>query len=299
MKPTISVAIVTFNEEKHLKDCLESVRWANEIVVIDGTSLDNTVKIAKQTVAKVFVVPNQSLMKKNMNLAFEKCTGDWIFSLDADERITPELKEEIERTISKENTATAYRVPRKNIIFGKWIEHSRWYPDLQLRLFKRGKGKFPAKHVHEELEVDGNIGELNNAILHLNWVTVSDFLLRFDSYTTREAEKLITEGREIVWQDSIKMPVDEFLSRYFFGQGYKDGLHGLVLAILMAFYMEVTFAKIWERRGFWQRDVSFGELDKQMSQSAKDYKYWLLTEGMKQTKNPLKIFSNRLKRKLR
>ncbi|MCL4397666.1 glycosyltransferase family 2 protein [Patescibacteria group bacterium] len=298
MKPKISIAIVTFNEEKHIKECLESARFADEVVVVDGTSSDNTVKIAKQLKAKVFVVPNQPLMKKNMNLAFEKCLGDWIFSLDADERITPELQEEIGRVIS-DPQATAYRVPRKNIIFGKWIENSRWYPDWQLRLFKNGKAKFPAKHVHEELEVDGNIGQLENAILHLNWVTVSDFLLRFDSYTTREAEKLISESKEITWRDAIKMPTDEFLSRYFFGQGYRDGLHGLVLALLMAFYMEVTFAKIWERKGFWQRDVSLNDCNRQFLQSSRDYKYWLFTEQMKDTKNPLKLFSHKLKRRFR
>lgn len=243
----ISVAIVAYNEEKHLEDCLKSVTWADEIVVLDGKSSDNTAKIAKKYTSKVFEVENQPLMKKMMNQAFEKCTGDWILQLDADERISLELKTEIQKVLQNPDFI-AYRIPRKNLMFGKYLEHTGWYPDYQLRLFENGCGQYPAKNVHEELETKGEIGYLEKPMLHLNWETVSQFLLRLDSYTSHEAESV---SKKVDWTDAIKFPFNEFLTRFFAQQGYKDGLHGLVLSLLMAFYWEVVFVKIWEKEGFW------------------------------------------------
>lgn len=278
MKPAISVAIATFNEEKHLGECLESVSWADEVVVVDGTSADSTAKIAKQQKAKVFIVPNQPLMKKNMNLAFEKCSGDWILQLDADERITPELAQEIKKTVAGNPDEAAFNIPRQNLMLGKWLEHSGWSPDYQLRLFARGRGKYPAKNVHENLEITGRIGTLQNPIKHLNWETVSQFLLRLDSYTTYEANKLAADGRKITWDDAIKFPLNEFLRRFFAEKGYLDGLHGLVLSLLMAFYWEVIFAKVWEKEGFWPYgDTGFKkEVARQASRVAHDWRHWLM-----------------------
>lgn len=249
-KPTLSIAIVAHNEERNIEACLKSASWADEMIVIDAGSTDKTAVMAAKLGAKVFPAENQPLMKINMNLAFEKCTGEWIFSLDADERISPELKGEIIRVVNSDTSYSAFQAPRKNIIFGEWIAHTGWYPDYQIRLFRRGKGKFPAKNVHELLTVDGSVGNLEHDIEHLHYRTVSEFLGKLDSYTTVEAQKLIREGKKATWTDAITFPKDEFLSRFFARRGYKDGLHGLVLSLLMAFYWEVVFAKIWESRGF-------------------------------------------------
>lgn len=288
---TISVAIVTYNEERHIEDCLKSVTWADEIVVLDGHSADNTAKIAKKYTKKVFEVENQPLMKKTMNQAFKKCTGDWILSLDADERVDEKLVGEIKNILSLDSGTTAYRMPRKNIVFGKWIEKTFWYPDFQLRLFKNGKAKFPEKNVHEELEVDGEIGELQNAIVHLNYETVSQYVRKLDSYTTYEAEKLIKSGKKLVWTDAIRFPVSEFLTRFFSQEGYLDGLHGLVLSLLQAFYWEVVFAKVWEAEGFWQYgDKSFvNEVDVESTKVRSELKHWFKVSA-KKSGNLLKYF---------
>src|SRR3989344_3655909 len=150
----ISVVISAYNEEAMIEDCLKSVKdLADEIIFVDNTSTDKTVEITKKYTKKIFVRENDPVMlNRNKNFGFTKATGDWILSLDADERLTPELSAEIRNSI-RAHQFVAYEIPRKNIIFGKWIQHSIWWPDYNLRLFRRGKGKFPEKHVHEKLVV--------------------------------------------------------------------------------------------------------------------------------------------------
>ncbi len=272
----LSVAIVAHNEGEKIASCLNSVNWADEIVVLDGHSADNTAKIAKKMGARVYSVENQPLMKINMNLSFEKCTGDWILSLDAEESVTQELKEEILKTI-RDPQHIAYQIPRKNIIFGKWIAHSFWYPDYQLRLLQRGKAKFPARNVHEELIVDGTVGQLQSALEHYNYDTVSQWIGKLDSYTTYEAGKLVADGKQLVWSDAVKFPFSEFLTRFFAQDGYKDGLHGLVLALLQAFYWEVVFAKVWEREKFWQYgdDHFLDQVQQEGREVSRQWHHWL------------------------
>lgn len=293
---TVSVAIVTFNEEKHIAACVESASWADEVIVVDGGSNDKTVEIAKKLGAKVCGVKNDPLMKRMMNAAFAKCTSDWVVSLDADETITPELKNEIEKTIDSNPEIAAYYIPRRNIIFGKWIAHTRWYPDYQLRLFRRGLAKFPAKNVHEELSVNGEIGYLTADIRHLNYETVEQFIKKLNNYTTYEAEKLVTDGGKITWADAIRFPLGEFLSRFFDGKGYLDGLHGLVLSLLQAFYWEVIFAKVWEKQGFWEYGKAnfLEEAAGEAKSVSREYHHWLAAE----TKNPIRRIGRKIKNKI-
>lgn len=292
----ISVAIVAYNEEKHLPDCLKSVAWADEIVIMEGKSADKTAEIAKKAGAKVYSVENQPLMKKMMNQAFGKCSGEWILQLDADERVGEDLKNEILQVISNGSSNIGYRIPRKNLMFGKWMEYSGWYPDFQLRLFRNGKGKYPAKNVHEEMIIDGPIGNLENPITHLNWESVSQFILRLDSYTTYEAEKWVADGKKIAWTDAIKFPFSEFLSRFFDRQAYKDGLHGLVLSLLMAGYWELVFAKIWEKQGFWQYgDKKFiWEVSGQTKNMKVEWNHWLMITEENLIIKTLRKVKNRL-----
>lgn len=298
MKKSLSVAIATYNEEINIRECLESVKWAEEIVVFDESSTDQTVAIAKKYTDRIFVVKHDPMFHKTKQQAMDKCTGDWILQLDADERIAPRLAEEIKKVISRPEGMMAFRMPRRNFIFGRWMEHSGWYPDHQVKLFQRGKGHYPCQTVHEVIKVEGEIGSLQSELIHHHYTSVFQFIERLNRYTANDAKYLLAKGEKIDWTDAIKFPVDEFIKRFFFWEGYKDGVHGLVLALLQAFSRLVVFAKIWEEEGFWSKDISLPELDKVVAGKAKDYKYWVLTEEIKLTKNPLKIFTNRLRRKL-
>jgi glycosyltransferase involved in cell wall biosynthesis len=252
----ISVVTSVYNAGSYLPRLLKSVSWADEIVVVNNSSTDTTDKIAREYTDKVFIRPNLPMLNTNKNYGFGKSTGDWILNLDGDEEITSDLKNEIRETVGNNKDINGYWIPRQNIIFGKWIRHGIWWPDKQLRLFRHGKGRFPEKHVHEYIAVDGQLGELKTPFVHYNYETVSQFLRKLDDiYTENEVENLIGSGYQLVWQDALKFPASDFVKIYFAQEGYKDGLHGLVLAFLQAFYSFVVFAKLWEKQGFLERDL--------------------------------------------
>lgn len=297
----LSVVISAFNEEKMIADCLESVKFADEIILVNSSSTDNTQKIASKYTKKIYTRENNLMLNINKNYGFTKAEGNWILSLDADERITPELEEEIKKVLTNSNSINGYWIPRKNIIFGKWIQHSLWYPDYQLRLFKRGFGKFPEKHVHEMVSLEGDTEKLKSPMVHYNYSSISQYLSKMDSiYTESEAENYLNSGKKITWVDALRFPVNDFLKTFFAQKGYKDGLHGLVLSILQAFYSEVVFAKIWERQGFKEyNDINFlRDFYNQSKKIKKEFKYWFLTEFISNTNNKFKKISLRIARKL-
>ena len=288
-KNQLSVVISVFNGEKELDDCLRSVSFADEIVIVNNSSTDKTEDVGRKYTDKIFTRPNNPMLNVNKNFGFSKATGDWILCLDADERVTPELRDEIKNQISNlKDKADGYWILRKNIIFGKWIEHTGWYPDHQLRLFRNGKGKFPEKHVHEMVKVSGETSHLKNNLLHYNYITVSQFLNKLNIYVANEAEQLIRNGYTFKWQDAIRFPVKEFLSRFFAREGYKDGLHGLVLSLLMAFYHLLIFATIWEKKGFEkvEHKYFFDEVGRELKKSSRDMFFWIGSEKIKLIKNP-------------
>src|SRR3989338_8355704 len=253
----LSVVISAYNEEKNIKDCIDSLRdLADEIIVVDNSSTDKTAEIAKKLGANIFTQENDpSRIDLQKNFGFSKATCDWILSLDADERITPELTSEIKSNIQHPpSNIQGYEIPRKNIIFGKWIEHTGWYPDYQLRLFKKGKGKYVSKKVHEPIVVEGKIERLLSPIHHENYQSINQFLNRMVAYTDSEAEALLAGGYEFNYIDAIRMPFQEFLRRFFTHEGYKDGLHGLILSLLMGFYHFFIFLKVWEKNKFTKQD---------------------------------------------
>lgn len=298
----ISVVISAFNEEEMITDCLEGAKIiASEIIFVDNTSSDKTVEIAKKYTKKVFIRPNDPVMlNRNKNFGFTKATGDWIISLDADERITGELAREIKRVV-KEEIYNGFEIPRKNIIFGKWIEHSIWWPDYNLRLFRRGRGKFPLKHVHEKLAVSGGVDKLENPLIHYNYQTVSQFIRKLDrTYTESETENFIASGRVLNWYDAIRWPAGDFVKTFFFQKGYRDGLHGLVLSFFQAFYALVFFAKVWERKEKF-RDMTpdnfLIEVILEFQRAAGDIRYWIYETLI--SENPARKFYYKLRRKLR
>ena len=298
----ISVVVSAYNEEKMLEECLKSLSgFADEIILVDNSSTDKTNQIAKKYTDKVYVRENDPVnLNKNKNFGITKATGDWVVSLDADERITPELAKEIKSKI-KNSEFNGYEIPRKNIIFGKWIEHSLWWPDYNLRLFKSGKGKFAAKHVHEKLTLDGQVGQLESPMVHYNYQTVSQFINKLNkTYTESEAENYIKAGKTIGWYDAIRWPANDFVKTFFFQKGYKDGMHGLVLSMFQAFYAFIFFAKVWEKKENFKDltpDNFFVEVLKEFQKASKDNKYWIYETLMEQ--NPLKKSYYKLRRKLK
>jgi glycosyltransferase involved in cell wall biosynthesis len=289
-KSEISVVVSVFNGEKVLDECLKSASFASEIVVVDNSSTDKTSEIAKKYTDKIFTRPNNLMLNINKNFGFSKAIGKWIFCLDADERITPELQEEILRLkLEDEDSARGYWIPRKNIIFGKWIEHTGWYPDHQLRLFRKERGNFEEKHVHEMIKVEGETKYLKNNMIHYNYESVPQFLNKLGTiYAPNEAEQLIKKGYVFDWKDSIGFPVKEFLSRFFAREGYKDGFHGLMLSLFMAFYHFIVFSYVWEKHKFKQIDNEeiLLETEKELKKTSKDLSFWFLKEKTKLIKNP-------------
>lgn len=302
MKNLLSVVVSVYNGEDVLEDCLKSAVFADEIVVINNSSTDKTLEIARKYTDRVFTRPNNIMLNVNKNFGFSKATSDWIFSLDADERITPGLKEEILSTINSQSTSDGYWVPRKNIIFGKWIEHTGWYPDHQLRLFKNGTGKFPEEHVHEMVKVEGKVGNLNEHIVHYNYDSTSQFLQKLGAiYGPNEADQLIKKGYVFDWRDAIRFPVKEFLSRFFAREGYKDGLHGLMLSFLMAFYHLIVFSYVWEKQKFKQvnDDRLLEDTEQELAHTSKELFFWFSKEKAKLIKNPLRQIFHKVLKKIK
>jgi (heptosyl)LPS beta-1,4-glucosyltransferase len=240
----ISVVVLTRNEEKNIGPCLETLQWADELVVLDSFSDDATVEIAQDMGAEIhqrrFVnYPSQR------NTGLQLASKEWVFFVDADERATPELAEEIRRATDKAGFA-GWWVPRKNYIFGKWIRHAGWFPDYQLRLLRRDKGRYDeGREVHELVDLDGEAGYLESLMIHHNYDTVQQFRAKQDIYTDYEAQTILEGGERARPHSFILQPLRQFHWRYITLQGYKDGWHGLLLSFLMAYYELVRYKKLW------------------------------------------------------
>lgn len=285
-KSGITAVILTKNEEKNLPSCLKSIAWVEEIILVDDNSTDKTVEIAKEAGAKIFKRKLDDFSAQR-NFALGKVETPWVLFIDPDEEVTQELAEEIKKAV-REGKFDGFRIPRKNVIFGKWIKHSGWYPDWQLHLFEKNKGRY-IRRVHEQVEVQGKVGELKNFLLHKNYESISQYLEKLSHFTTLEAENQIESGYKFAWQDLIKKPLGEFLRRFFAEEGYKDGVHGLVLSLLQAFSELVVYLKVWEKEGFKEGETEgvFGEIDKAVD----EVDYWIAQK----TKNPIRKILNKLR----
>lgn len=298
MKQTVSVVISAWNEETKIVRALKSSLWADEIIVVDNTSTDQTASIAKKYGANVFSRLNNPMLNVNKNYGFEKATSTWIFSLDADEEIPSTLAQEI-RVATQDMDIAGFWISRKNIIFGKWITHGLWWPDRQLRLFQKGKGQFPCKHVHEYVEIGGPTGILTEPFIHYNYDTISQFIRKMDSlYTPSEVANHRAAQYQFAWWDAIRFPLSDFVKIYFAQEGYKDGLHGLVLAILQAFYSFVVFAKLWEMEGFIDSDISLSALEKEGARGKKELSFWHETVRIREASSLLTKIGHKIRRKI-
>ena len=303
MKHKLSIVISAYNEESKLENCLRSAKWVDEVIVVDNSSTDNTAQIAKKYTDKIYNQPNDPLkIDIQKNTGFERATGDYILSLDADEEVSPELRKEIEELLEKKVLRDGYLIPRKNIIFGKTMEYSGWYPDHQLRLFRKGKGLFKTETVHQGISIDGETEKLNQHLLHHNYESISQFIQKnMIIYARNQANALIKNNYELKPGDLIKIPSKEFLSRFFGRKGYKDGLHGLFLSLLMAVSHLVILAYVWEKEGF--KEVSSKEVledaESEFRVLHKDLKFWFLSIKINESKNPIRKLSLKIESKLK
>jgi len=241
----LSVAIITHNEEENIRYALESVKWAHEIVVIDSFSDDRTVEICKKYTDKVFVSEWLGFAEQK-NKAVSMTSQPWVLVLDADERVTEALKSEILHTINDPTSKDGYYVARKNYFAGRWIKHGGWWPDHTLRLFKRGKGFFQQREVHESIKVNGETGHLKNPLEHFTYKDAKDYLKRMEIYSTLAAKELHKEGRRAGIFDIILRPAATFIRMLLLQLGLLDGAYGLKLAYL---YSRYTFSKYSKLRG--------------------------------------------------
>jgi len=245
-RPRFSVVLVTRNEEERLRACLESVAWADEIVVVDAESEDKTLTIAREFTDHVVVRPWPGYAAQK-NVAIDLATGDWVLSLDADEVVSEALADDIRRVLTADGPADGYAVPRRNIFWGRWVRHGGLYPDLQVRLFRRGRGRFNARAVHESVSLDGRVERLAGHLEHRSYRDLSDFLARADRYATLAAEEAVAQGRRARVVDLVFRPLGRFLVMYVVRRGFLDGWRGFLLASLYAYYVLIRTAKIWER----------------------------------------------------
>ena len=243
----LSVVVVTLNEEERLRECLESVAWADELIVVDAESRDKTATIARELTDHVFVRPWPGFAPQK-NFGLDQARGDWILSLDADEVVSPALREEIAAIVAGGGAHAGYAMPRRNVFWGRWVRHGGLYPDRQLRLFRRGRGRFVERSVHESVRVDGSVGRLAGHLEHRSYRDVADFLERADRYSTLAAEAWLAAGRPArPLLDLVGRPVGRFLGMYVVRAGFLDGWRGFLLAVLYGYYVLMRSAKIWER----------------------------------------------------
>jgi len=243
--PKLSAVVIVYNSEKCLRRCLESVAWADEIVVVDSFSQDDTKRIASDFTEKIYDVKWEGFGKKK-EFARRRASFDWVLSVDCDEVITFELKEEISKIIEKGKSYDGYYVPRRSNFLGKWMNYSGWYPDYVLRLFKKDKGEFDQALVHEKIKVCGKIGYLENSILHYTDPHIKSYLLKLDLYTTLSAEELLNKKRKLKTSDFVLHPWGVFLKTFFLKRGFLDGIHGFILAVLSSFHVFVKYVKLWD-----------------------------------------------------
>lgn len=243
----LSVTIITYNEEANITACLESVQWADEIVVVDSQSRDRTVELARAFTARIFSVPWQGFAR-NKNFALDQARMEWIFSLDADERVTPALQAEIREIIQEPGRYAGYRVARRNFFCGRWIRHLGWYPDYTVRLFRRGQGRFADREVHEEVTVAGPIGTLRQPLEHYTYNSLSDFVQRMDRYSQLAAQELYKQGKRPCRGELLWRPWLTFLNLYIVKKGFLEGRAGYTLAVLYSVYNFLKYAKLRELR---------------------------------------------------
>lgn len=243
----ISAMINTFNEEQNIEACLQSLRWVDELVVVDSGSTDGTVALAEQYADKVVAVaPGDFSAMRNAGLA--QVTGEWVLVIDADERVSEELRQEILRTLAEPSVYTGFLMPRKNMFRQHWVRYGGWYPDYVLRLFRNDpQHRFIGK-VHERVSLSGAVGRLQEPLTHYTYVGLEQYINKLNKYTTLSAQMMEEKGRRSTLVQMLFRPGLEFLKVYLLKAGFRDGIYGFIIAYMSSVYIFVKFAKLWLRQ---------------------------------------------------
>ena len=243
--PKLSVAIITYNEEENIQAALESVKWADDIVVVDAHSTDRTVEFARAYTDRVMVRHWPGYVEQK-NFAVGQTCHEWVLCLDADERLSPALQEEIQRLCERGIPADAYYIPRRAYFLDRWIAHSGWYPDYKIRLFRKTRGHWQGGAVHESVHVTGTVHYLRGDLWHYSYRDLAHNMQTIDRYSTFGAQKLAAAGKRAHWYDLTLRPALTFLKKYLWRQGCRDGYQGLFIAILTSYANFAKYAKLWE-----------------------------------------------------
>lgn len=252
---SVSIVIITKNEEQNIGDALESVKDFEDIVVVDSFSEDRTIEICRKYTGRVFQHEWQGYAKQKQ-MAVDYAERDWVLILDADERVTPELKEEIIEVLYKPD-CNGFYIPRKNFFLGKWIRHSGWWPDYTLRLFRKDVSYVEQREVHEKVIVKGAVGYLKKPLEHYTYRSISEYIKKMENYSTLSAREIVLKNPKISYTAlAFKMtisPVFTFLKMFFLKQGFRDGMHGFILGVFYGFYAFLKYAKALEKKLFYKK----------------------------------------------
>jgi glycosyltransferase involved in cell wall biosynthesis len=243
----LTAIVPVFNEEQNLEDCLRGLSWAEEILVVDSFSRDGTLAIARRYTDRILQHEYiNSAAQKNWTIP--QARNDWVLIVDADERVTDALREEIRRVLRVEGgpPCDGYRIRRQTYFWGKPIRYCGWQHDRVLRLFNRHKGRYEEKEVHADVVVQGKTGDLESPLIHYTYRDFKQYFAKFQRYTDWGALDLQKRGQRARWYHLLLHPAFRFLRMYIFQRGFLDGLHGLVLCLLAAFSVFTKYAKLWE-----------------------------------------------------
>lgn len=242
----LSVCIITYNEEGNIRDCLESVRWADEIVVVDSKSRDGTVEIVREFTSRVRVRDFPGHVEQK-NFCLEQASHEWVLCLDADERVSPDLRDEIEAALSRREVgADGFTAPRKTFYMGRWIRHGGWYPDTKLRLFRKERGRWGGENPHDRVFLDGKEARFSGEILHYTYRDLGHHLEVINLFSRISAREKRSRG---VKHPALRLfihPPAKFLKAYCFKAGFLDGVPGFMVAVMGAYSVFVKYAKLWE-----------------------------------------------------
>jgi glycosyltransferase involved in cell wall biosynthesis len=241
----ISVVVLTKNEQGRISKCLDSVKWADEIIVVDDESEDQTLDIVRQYTNRLFI-RKMDIEGIHRNWAYAQAKNPWVLSLDADEIVTPELKEEITRVLSNNPKENGFTVPRRNYIGDYWVRYGGWYPSPQLKLFKKEKFRYEEVSVHPRAFMDDPCGHLKSDIIHYSYKNLEDFLQKLNNQTTREAQKWFDNNKPMRLGRFIYRSIDRFIRTYIGRRGYKDGFMGFAVAFYAGLYQFISYLKYRE-----------------------------------------------------
>ncbi|MDP2981360.1 MAG: glycosyltransferase family 2 protein [Candidatus Omnitrophota bacterium] len=250
MKHRISAVIIAKNEETRIVSCLESVKWCDEIVVVDDMSADNTAQICRKYGAKVIAHPSGGDHDRQRNIGIDNSSSDWILQMDADERMSPALREDIEKILAGNGQFSAYKLIRKNYFLGRFMQHGGW-PEKHVRLFKKGKARYVGHSVHETLKIDGKTGSLKSHLEHYAFTSIGQYISRQLYYAQIEAKVMHQDRGKIELKEinynMKRKPLKLFFKIYIKRMGFRDGMHGFILSILNAWRHYIIWAIYWER----------------------------------------------------